>query len=78
MVGPPYFGFEYWGVAPARPCPADARFECGDGRLSVARHAVDIPARIAGGRGKFTASGRKQDFARNGLTLNEMGVDVPL
>ena len=53
MVGPTLFDFEKWGVAPARPFPAHARFEFGDGRSGVARHAVDVPLGFAGGRVEF-------------------------
>ena len=35
--------------------PSNAKFRRGDGRLGEVRHAADIPVRIAGNKGKFTA-----------------------
>ena len=48
---------ERWGAPRAGTYPARARSKFGDCRLGQVSRAADIPAGIAGGRGKFTAFG---------------------
>ena len=46
---------ERCGVRCAETHPACARFESGDGLVVKVRRAVDVPVRLPGNRGKFTA-----------------------
>ena len=52
---PRYSDLRKFGVPRSQPYSARAGFECGNGAMSVARYAANIPVGIAGARDEFTS-----------------------